>query len=129
MTLSANRQSAIWASSRRSVLAGGVAAAVALAAPPTGSWAAGAKEPLGAAVASTSLVTTPDGTQIFYKDWGKGKPIVFSHGWPLNADVWDEQMMFMTSRGFRCVSFDRRGHFLPDDRQGKFEACAGGRYH
>jgi non-heme chloroperoxidase len=57
-----------------------------------------------------SWVTTDDGTQIYYKDWGSGKPIVFSHGWPLSADDWDAQMMFFLDRGFRVVAHDRRGH-------------------
>jgi non-heme chloroperoxidase len=56
------------------------------------------------------LVTTDDGTQIYYKDWGSGKPIVFSHGWPLCSDDWDAQMMFFLNRGFRVVAHDRRGH-------------------
>lgn len=55
-------------------------------------------------------ITTSDKTEIFYKDWGSGRPIVFSHGWPLNADAWDEQMLFFASRGYRCVAHDRRGH-------------------
>jgi non-heme chloroperoxidase len=55
-------------------------------------------------------VTTEDGTQIFYKDWGAGKPIVFSHGWPLSADDWDAQLMFFLAHGFRVVAHDRRGH-------------------
>jgi non-heme chloroperoxidase len=56
------------------------------------------------------FVTTKDGVEIFYKDWGKGQPIVFSHGWPLSADDWDGQMMFFLNRGYRVVAHDRRGH-------------------
>jgi len=55
-------------------------------------------------------VTATDGTRIFYKDWGTGRPVVFSHGWPLNADVWDPQLLSMASNGFRAVAHDRRGH-------------------
>jgi non-heme chloroperoxidase len=55
-------------------------------------------------------ITTRDGTRIFYKDWGTGRPVVFSHGWPLNADAWDAQMMFVASRGYRAIAHDRRGH-------------------
>ena len=55
-------------------------------------------------------VTTDDGAKIFYKDWGMGRPVVFSHGWPLNADAWDPQLLFMASNGFRAVAHDRRGH-------------------
>jgi non-heme chloroperoxidase len=55
-------------------------------------------------------ITTKDGTKIFYKDWGTGQPVVFSHGWPLNADAWDEQMFFLSSNGFRAIAHDRRGH-------------------
>jgi non-heme chloroperoxidase len=55
-------------------------------------------------------ITTKDGTSILYKDWGKGQPIVFSHGWPLNADAWDEQLMFFASKGYRTIAHDRRGH-------------------
>jgi non-heme chloroperoxidase len=55
-------------------------------------------------------ITTKDGTQIYYKDWGKGQPLVFSHGWPLSADAWEDQMIFLGSRGYRCIAHDRRGH-------------------
>ena len=55
-------------------------------------------------------ITTKDGVEIFYKDWGSGQPIVFSHGWPLSADDWDTQMLFFVSKGFRVIAHDRRGH-------------------
>jgi non-heme chloroperoxidase len=57
-----------------------------------------------------SVITTKDGTQIYYKDWGTGKPVVFSHGWPLSADAWESQMLFLAERGYRCIAHDRRGH-------------------
>jgi non-heme chloroperoxidase len=55
-------------------------------------------------------ITTKDGTQIYYKDWGTGQPLVFSHGWPLTADAWEDQMIFLAERGYRCIAHDRRGH-------------------
>jgi non-heme chloroperoxidase len=59
---------------------------------------------------SMNTITTKDGTQIYYKDWGSGQPIVFSHGWPLTADDWDQQMLFFWQNGFRVIAHDRRGH-------------------
>src|SRR6201995_3155963 len=56
------------------------------------------------------FVTTPDGTEIFYKDWGSGSPIVFHHGWPLSADDWDAQLLFFLHKGYRVIAHDRRGH-------------------
>jgi non-heme chloroperoxidase len=57
-----------------------------------------------------SAITTKDGTHIYYKDWGSGQPIVFSHGWPLSADAFEDQMFFLAQRGYRCIAHDRRGH-------------------
>ncbi len=95
---------------RRAVLLGGLAGAAAAGFAPNGAHAAtdrrsGAAQRPAGGPQRASFVTTRDGTEIFYKDWGKGPAIIFSHGWPLNADVWDDQMMFMAARGFRCIAF------------------------
>ncbi|WP_204150398.1 alpha/beta hydrolase [Leptolyngbya sp. CCY15150] len=57
-----------------------------------------------------ATLTTQDGTQLYYKDWGAGQPVVFSHGWPLNSDSWEAQMLFLSDHGFRAIAHDRRGH-------------------
>ncbi len=57
-----------------------------------------------------STITTTDNTQLYFKDWGKGQPVVFSHGWPLSADAWDDQMVYLATHGYRCIAPDRRGH-------------------
>ena len=56
-----------------------------------------------------AMVITRDGTEIYYKDWGKGRPVVFSHGWPLTADAFEDQMFFLVQNGYRCIAADRRG--------------------
>jgi non-heme chloroperoxidase len=61
-----------------------------------------------------STIKTQDGTSIYYKDWGSGKPVVFSHGWPLDADAWDAQMLFLLGKGYRVIAHDRRGHGRSD---------------
>lgn len=100
---------------RREILIGGVAvlasaglSASAFATTSTASLTGSPSLDQGDAV--MSYVTTKDGAQIFYKDWGKGPVITFSHGWPLNADAWDPQMLFLVQHGYRCVAVDRRGH-------------------
>lgn len=94
--------------SRRQLLATGAGLAAAAGMP----FAASAASPLpsGKGTTSRNTITTRDGTQIYYKDWGSGQPVVFSHGWPLSADDWDGQMLFFLRQGFRVIAHDRRGH-------------------
>ena len=69
-----------------------------------------------------STITTRDGTQIYYKDWGKGPVVTFSHGWPLSSDAWDGQMLFLVQQGYRCVAVDRTGRV-----RGGHARCSGTR--
>ena len=103
-------------SSRRRVLIGSAAIAAGGALAMTGSGGASAREEDNddnrERSKSASMITMPDGTQIYYKDWGSatGRPVVFSHGWPLSSDAFEDQMLFLGSKGFRCIGIDRRGH-------------------
>ncbi len=106
-------------SSRRSMLLGGAAAVasagvatVAAAASHAGAAPMGAVKPVnmhGGNLTSNTF-TTKDGTVLYYKDWGIGPAVVFSHGWPLSSDAWEDQMLFLASNGYRCIAHDRRGH-------------------
>src|SRR5215470_5776603 len=92
---------------RRSIVLGSAAVAASFVVPPLAAMAA---QPRGDNHMSSSTITLKDGTEIYYKDWGKGQPIMFHHGWPLSADDWDAQMLFFFSRGYRVIAHDRRGH-------------------
>ncbi|MDB5368256.1 MAG: chloroperoxidase [Rhodospirillales bacterium] len=99
----ARREVLLGAASVASLAAAGASAA-------TGPTSTRAAKPAQNAEPKMTTITTKDGTQIFYKDWGTGQPIVFHHGWPLSADDWDGQMMFFLAHGYRVIAHDRRGH-------------------
>lgn len=100
--------------SRRAVLSAAVAAATLM--PLSAAMASSKNVPnqgttqRGEGAMNMNTITTSDGTRIFYKDWGKGQPVVFHHGWPLSSDDWDAQMLFFLARGYRVIAHDRRGH-------------------
>ncbi|WP_244222662.1 alpha/beta fold hydrolase [Cupriavidus lacunae] len=103
--------------SRRQLLVGSTVGAAAASVASLAALTPTAAQAVSASSRATKLghyVTTKDGTRIFYKDWGTGIPVVFSHGWPLNADAWDAQMLFLVQKGFRVIAHDRRGHGRSD---------------
>jgi non-heme chloroperoxidase len=110
-----NEKSANVDISRRKFLVGTAGLAAVAGLPAVAATATAANQSTSQAKATTNkpkgdMVTTKDGIQIYYKDWGSGQPIVFSHGWPLSADDWDPQMLFFLSKGYRVIATDRRGH-------------------
>src|SRR5690606_10782654 len=100
---------------RRDILLGSLRAVISAGVPPSRFSQSARTRPLPLSQPSNGgrqmgTITAKDGTEIYCKDWGKGPVVTFSHGWPLNADAWDGQMLFLAQNGFRCVAHDRRGH-------------------
>ena len=114
--MSAKTPSSSAVPSRRNLLLNSVAVAASIGMPAAA--IAADKQPSGKQTAAghahgkptANHITTKDGTQIYYKDWGTGRPVVFSHGWPLTADAWEGQMVYLAERGYRAIAHDRRGH-------------------
>ena len=114
--MSAQKPSSSAVPSRRNLLLNSVAVAASIGMPAAA--IAADKQPSGKQTAAghahgkptANSITTKDGTQIYYKDWGSGRPVVFSHGWPLTADAWEGQMVYLAERGYRAIAHDRRGH-------------------
>lgn len=103
--------------SRRQILGTGALALASLGLPAAAMAQSSPTKPIASTSSNTkgkqsmsNTIVTKDGTQLYYKDWGTGQPIVFSHGWPLNSDSWEAQMLFLANKGYRCVAHDRRGH-------------------
>lgn len=101
--------------SRRSVLTAGIGVAAAISLPSIPAMATDKSKQLKSnqpvkGQKTMTTITTKDGTEIYYKDWGTGQPVVFSHGWPLTSDAWEDQMFFLASNGYRVIAHDRRGH-------------------
>ena len=96
--------------SRRQTLAAGASITFAMAVPAFAAELSTPKTSKGLPPMTTSTITTKDGVEIFYKDWGAGQPIVFHHGWPLSSDDWDAQLLFFVQKGYRVIAHDRRGH-------------------